>query len=448
MVEEQEGEAPSGGGGSDMEGGRFSDKIADYSTCECMICNKVFKYKSFLPHLQSAHEVSFPHYRRTYGDVKIIDKVKHRCKICGAVFVYFADNLKKHLRKHGMSVGKYQSEYLEHVDGRFSDEPGDYTTYKCKICQYVDKYREVRKHLDTVHSMSITQYKNDHGKLEVVDLVMHKCKICGKIIQYSSVDHLYHHLRTNHQISSQDYYHNFLGKKKHGFQFTFKEESHEAGGSVVVNEGRLSDKPGDYTTYKCGLCDYVGKYCATRKHVRCVHHLTPAEYKQQYGEFEFDDLVKHTCKLCLATMVTDTTLRDHLRNRHGLTMSKYEKDYLAAVTEGRISDKPGDYTTYKCAVCDQIGSYNVMKSHVNVFHKTTLTEFMRLHGKPEIVELVRHKCRICQRILEASRDNIFNHLKKRHNLHINQYENGILTSDEGNIGEASDSTSSDKFTLG
>ena len=187
---------------------------------------------------------------------------------------------------------------------RFSDEPGDYTSYKCHKCSFSGSYTNFRTHIVRHHRLTITQYREEHGDMMVNELVHHKCKICDKLIKYERKP-LESHLMQYHSLTVDQYY----------------------DPEPVEKVERFSDLPGDYTTYKCQRCNYTGKYKLLQKHIRVKYKLSIAQYKQEHGELMIIDRVNHKCKICSKIVLYQSdNLRSHLKY-HLLTIEEYQEKY-------------------------------------------------------------------------------------------------------------------------
>ena len=87
-----------------------------------------------------------------------------------------------------------------------SNDLADCVLVECKICGIKCTRIYLRKsHVGKVHNMNITEYKTRYGDLTAVENVLHRCAICGQLLQLDS-DLLSHHLRReDHMISTKDY---------------------------------------------------------------------------------------------------------------------------------------------------------------------------------------------------------------------------------------------------
>ena len=78
----------------------------------------------------------------------------------------------------------------------------------CKVCGEHVKVHSLRNHTKKVHQMKITEYKSKFNQyyFDLVELVLHKCGICGEHLLLDS-DSVANHLRGNgdHNISHANY---------------------------------------------------------------------------------------------------------------------------------------------------------------------------------------------------------------------------------------------------
>merc|ERR1711860_485786 len=61
---------------------------------------------------------------------------------------------------------------------------------------------------------------------------------------------------------------------------------------------RYSADLGDYSTFGCHECDFMGHYRKFVKHLRKKHGLTLKAYKAIHDEVKFIEKVLHICKIC------------------------------------------------------------------------------------------------------------------------------------------------------
>ena len=88
---------------------------------------------------------------------------------------------------------------------RRSNSMNDAVRVICKICSSKQFLTGIRAHTKTKHQMSITEYREKHGKLEMVEEVQHECLLCAETFLLDS-DTLARHLKRSHRaVAYKDY---------------------------------------------------------------------------------------------------------------------------------------------------------------------------------------------------------------------------------------------------
>jgi len=252
---------------------RYSDVPNDYCVYGCHSCDFTGPIHAIKFHLKAVHNMSPTLFKIKYGDYLLTEKVMHTCKICYKDITYDSRNLVIHLKEHGITVEEYYGQYLADGSGdyklhRQTDQNRDFTTYKCDLCAFVAHSTQFQSHMLSKHNLS-------------VDV-------------------------------------NFMKDN-----YVFDEEQ----ASVEVSE-RFSDLEGDYASYRCHECPYVGKYRGLIKHIPKHHDMNALEYKDKHTEFLFAERVWHNCKVCGKKMIfTGRTLYDHLKT-HQMKLDQYTALYL------------------------------------------------------------------------------------------------------------------------
>ena len=365
----------------------------------------------------------------------------------------------------GHSVDNNDDEDSEQV--RYSDIPGDYSSFGCHICNYTGTYRGLVQHLPRKHSLTLGEYKAIHGEIIFRDKVLHICKICSKEILYTR-DHLEAHVRKSHD---SNYANNTNSENTKKLVEDYKEDIKI---KPILPEDkfgiRYSDVYKDCSVYICQECDYSGFSEAMHYHVKNSHGMNAGQYLGKHGEHLFKDKVRHICKICNQDLLyTNGNLAVHLK-AHGTTMEHYVEQYLGADYSGknkgddpfdcavrdlivqsqseatnnvesetkasemphsnaRYSDEPDDYSTFGCHKCDFSGAYAEFIFHLNKAHKSTYKAYKKLHKDNIIIGKVLHKCKICQQEIVHTSDHLDAHMRMYHDLSRDLYVAACLDMD-------------------
>ena len=75
----------------------------------------------------------------------------------------------------------------------------------CKICGDVLFLSLMRFHTLGKHAMHISSYKKEHGALEIMKKIFHRCFICGKLVLWDN-DKIGFHMKFQHRILEREYF--------------------------------------------------------------------------------------------------------------------------------------------------------------------------------------------------------------------------------------------------
>ena len=93
---------------------------------------------------------------------------------------------------------------------RRSNSMKDAVRVVCKICSTKQFLTGIRAHTKTSHQMSITEYREKHGKLEMVEEVQHECLLCAETLLLDA-DTLARHLKRSHKALAYKDYSTMMG---------------------------------------------------------------------------------------------------------------------------------------------------------------------------------------------------------------------------------------------
>ena len=242
---------------------KLSNNIREFTTYRCEDCNMTYPYRQMQQHLMKQHSLTLTDYKLRYGKLEFAQKTFHRCRLCDKTVLFTQDSIIEHLKKkhtkdgHYLTFKEYAFAYLvrqqdvakktvtadmkRHVetithrkseakllkenknlkkkqklttsdanitdtsynadDAQFSDRVNDYSTYRCDVCNHVDSYRDIIRHIKTNHFNSLSEYKLFYGGLKFAKKMVHKCKLCGDVLNFTRAI-LVQHLKEEHQLES------------------------------------------------------------------------------------------------------------------------------------------------------------------------------------------------------------------------------------------------------
>ena len=81
-----------------------------------------------------------------------------------------------------------------------------------------------------------------------------------------------------------------------------------------------------------------------------------------------------------------------------------------------FSDDPTKTCKTFCCSCDQVVTLAFLRKHVEYKHQMTIKEYRQLYGNPskQVIQLIYHKCRLCQQNILLDTDQLSKHMKKMH----------------------------------
>ena len=96
----------------------------------------------------------------------------------------------------------------------------------CKICGDVLFLSLMRFHTLSKHAMHISSYKKEHGALEIVKKIFHRCFICGKLVLWDN-DKIGFHMKFQHKIVEREYFAKYCLKAEKYLEALDNKESSE-----------------------------------------------------------------------------------------------------------------------------------------------------------------------------------------------------------------------------
>jgi hypothetical protein len=86
-----------------------------------------------------------------------------------------------------------------------------------------------------------------------------------------------------------------------------------------------------------------------------------------------------------------------------------------------------------CKVCQAQVSLTGMRNHTRNNHKMTIHEYKEKYGNPkdQIVKMVYHKCGLCQADVLFNSDNIQNHVVRKHQYSLKEYNAEFIKTSPG-----------------
>ena len=91
---------------------KISDNLSDSCKTHCKICGKAFFLSNMRSHSLKSHSIQITRYKEMYGQFEIIEKVFHKCHLCGKIVLMDSDILGGHIKgTHKMKEKAYKEKY-------------------------------------------------------------------------------------------------------------------------------------------------------------------------------------------------------------------------------------------------------------------------------------------------------------------------------------------------
>ena len=102
---------------------KISDNLADSCKTHCKICGEAFFLVKMRSHTLQYHGIQITKYKEMYGRFEIIEKVFHKCKLCGKLVLMDSDILGGHIKgTHKMKERDYKEKYCIYSDSSMKSE--------------------------------------------------------------------------------------------------------------------------------------------------------------------------------------------------------------------------------------------------------------------------------------------------------------------------------------
>lgn len=100
----------------DPETCKLSDDLADSCKTLCKVCGQPFFLTGMRSHTQAAHGLQITMYKEIHGPFEIIEKVFHKCHICGKILLLDSDAMGGHIKgTHKMKERDYKEKYCTYA---------------------------------------------------------------------------------------------------------------------------------------------------------------------------------------------------------------------------------------------------------------------------------------------------------------------------------------------
>ncbi len=137
----------------------------------------------------------------------------------------------------------------------------------------------------------------------------------------------------------------------------------------------------------------------------------------------------HICQICSERVLSDSRfLSHHFGPKHGLSLNEYrqkfkcdsslKKDLQSSLERGRFSQNEiGNLCTYRCKGCNNVyhSSQTFQRHNLCKSANCPITEDTP-QWQTSLEKVVKHKCKLCSKVLLCDTRNIINHILKKHDM--------------------------------
>ena len=108
----------------------FSNNIKDICKTKCKLCGKPFSFPALRVHTKSAHKITITENKEKFNQhfYNIIEKVFHKCGICGKPVLFDSDTIAVHLKNgdnHSITHKVYNETFLTKISGTKQEKEVD-----------------------------------------------------------------------------------------------------------------------------------------------------------------------------------------------------------------------------------------------------------------------------------------------------------------------------------
>ena len=125
----------------EMETVRVSNTMKDCVRTICKLCDHAYPLSRLRMHVREKHSVTISEYKQKYGiasdkDYDLVEKVLHKCGLCGHLILLESDVIAAHAKKHKISHAEYNSRFMFRVQDDSSSVAAKRTSQKRKSSEY------------------------------------------------------------------------------------------------------------------------------------------------------------------------------------------------------------------------------------------------------------------------------------------------------------------------
>ncbi len=414
-------------------GAPVSPTVASSCQFHCKVCKELFNgWTPLYKHFKKLH----PNVKISIAEVdKCISKtVSYICKICSVFTLCDNTFIRKHMKNHhdlliSQYIKKFHTDKLKLLPQEVTysnDTIGNLCQFQCLDCGAKFTNRGTsRKHQINIHGNNV-----ERGE-KMIKRVLHKCKLCGKMVQ-CEIQYLLCHLKSVHGLTTKEYCKQTGCKYAQNIYRTF-----------LKSKSMLQCLP--LLTIIGNKCKFECRQCLKTFNTKnnFYNHIKKHNIKKINI---FSCLIRgfsYQCQFCPKVLLCDKrTVIDHLKYAHGHEYLKLKKLHYLRLKENymemceqfikgvpvstmignqprtkvndipihEITSKIENLCKFSCPKCNStFSNWFSLQWHSKKIHKSGVK------FNPSIVSEVRyHSCLLCPTAVLSDRYFLARHLESKH----------------------------------
>ncbi len=368
--------------------------------------------------------------------------VGHKCKLCSSNVLCDSAFIQRHLTRHKIGLSQYAEKFATNAfqivpNTSYSQKIiGNLCVFNCIDCGQ----KSTSSHFFSEHKKLLNHSMNTKAMDSLTKKVYHKCKLCNKTVLCDQRV-LQKHFKRHHDVSVDEYCQRTgTAKNKH--------QRHPSSTISLIKSLKISQNIDNSCIFACDKCDKkFFSVSSIKKHIK-QHNFETFVPLSKYLIKGFS----YQCEKCSLLLLCDiTTIKNHMRNMHGLTkeelvkatshvkrteydklssefiektpvsLSHWSKPVLPAneIPIQEVTDRIGNLCKFRCPFCNQkeFSSWASISSHCKSAHKCGI------HYSPASLLMARcHACLMCPKVVLCDRVFLAMHVRTDHKRSILQYE--------------------------
>jgi len=276
---------------------RFSNDMKDVCRTKCKICGRIEKLTNLRNHTKTVHGMVITEYKEKFNQhyFDLVEKILHKCGLCGELLLLDSDCVAKHLMNnkmsHKMTHGEYNAKFMSLMVQ--SNKTTVVKKQKSKKVRQLEQSSSKPVHIEEIVDIEKDRpFVNDSKQNNIQARTASKdCFICSATI-----------LNANHM----DYHKNILSS------LNFSNDLAEACKAT------------------CDDCGFIFPLSYLYEHTKKVHSKDENELKSyiMWKKLKLEEKVFHKCEICRKVLLLDKNIIYHHIKKHDISPVEYRTKFL------------------------------------------------------------------------------------------------------------------------